>query len=118
MELLQFAGEGVRICCRELSSRSRRQEAGPFLGCGPRLVTSSPTIYQPPHDVQHVQRPAALSNGNVFQWFHPTELFADFGCRGDDGLLVGRDVPIAPRLARPVLRSGTATEGGRASPTL
>ena len=43
-----------------------------------------------PHDIQHVQRPTALGDGNVFQQFDATELRADFGRRGnlafgDDG---------------------------------
>jgi hypothetical protein len=42
--------------------------------------------------VEHVQRPAALGDGNVFQRFDATEPFADFDCRGnlafgDDGLV-------------------------------
>jgi len=66
MKPLQFAGEGVGVGGRE----RRFAEAA--------------------DGVEHVQRPAALGDGNFIQRFDATELRADFGCRGnlafgDDG---------------------------------
>src|SRR5690349_14258698 len=78
MEFFQFAGEGINIGGGEVSSRSRRKEAGPFPGSEPRLVTSSPTIHQPSHNVEHIQCPATHLDGNIFQRFDVTELFPDF----------------------------------------
>ena len=66
VQLLQFAGEGVGVGGRELS------------------------FSESADGVEHVQRPAALGDGNFIQRFDATELRADFGCRGnlafgDDG---------------------------------
>jgi len=73
--MLFIGGEGVGIGGRVLGCRRRRKESQTFRPTGgffiERLVTglradatprqaSSPTFHQPPHDVQHVQRPAAL----------------------------------------------------------
>jgi len=57
----------------------------------PRTARASrPYLRNTSHDVQHVQGPAALGDGYVFQRFDALESFADFGCRGnlafgDDG---------------------------------
>ena len=40
----------------------------------------------PPHDVQHVQSPAAFLDGNGLERFDLLELCADFLWRRDDGL--------------------------------
>ena len=58
-----IGGESVNVRGGEFPSRSRREEAGPRPGSKPRLVTSSPTIHQQPHDAQHVQCPAELGGG-------------------------------------------------------
>ncbi len=98
MEFFQFAGEGVNLRGREFGCRSRREEALiNFRFSSQSLVTglrsdatprqaSSPTFHQPPHNVQHVERPAALGDGNLFNGqprklsgFDATELFAGFG---------------------------------------
>jgi len=73
MELFQFAGEGVRVGGGEFPSRRRREEASSLPARGPRLVTSSPTFHQPSHNIQHVERPAALGDGNILQRFDPLE---------------------------------------------
>lgn len=78
MELFQFALKSVGVSGGEFPSRSRREEAGPLPGRRPRLVTSSPTIHQPPDDVQHVQRPTAHLDGNILQRFDVTEFFPNF----------------------------------------
>jgi len=63
MELLKLPLEDIGVRRRELLSRRRRKEASSFPACGPRLVTSSPTIHQPSHNIQHVQRPAPKAFG-------------------------------------------------------
>jgi len=70
MEFSQFALKSMNIGGGEFSSRSRREEAltkwslvtGLRSDATPRQA-SSPTFHQPSHDVQHVQRPAALGDG-------------------------------------------------------
>jgi len=67
MQLLQFAGEDVNIGSRESPSP-----------IGWERVADRPGEGQPSYNVQYVQRPAALGDGNVFQRFDAKELFADF----------------------------------------
>ena len=70
MEFSQFALKSMNIGGGEFSSRSRREEGltkwslvtGLRSDATPRQA-SSPTFHQPSHDVQHVQRPAALGDG-------------------------------------------------------
>jgi hypothetical protein len=65
VQLLQLVGEGVNIFVREFSGRRRREEAQTFPGF--QFETRYLVSYfqwQTPHDVQHVQRPAALRNEN------------------------------------------------------
>jgi len=87
MQFRQFTLEGVNVRSFKFSSRSRRKEAWPVPGCEPRLVTSSPTFHEAADGVEHVQRPAALGDGNFFQRLDALEFFAHFLRRNDDGLI-------------------------------
>jgi hypothetical protein len=60
------------------------------------------TVTDRRYNIEYVQGPAALGDGNIFQRFNAAELRAHFFRRNDDGG------------SRPVLRSSTA-EGGRES---
>ena len=94
MQRLKFPLEGVDIRGRELtrsrplarSSRTFAFSQIPFAVSQTAQVCFAETA----DGVEHVQCPAALGDGNVFQRFDATELCADFGCRGnlafgDDG---------------------------------
>jgi hypothetical protein len=79
MQLFQFAGEMG-------SARVSRAAVGvpPNARCGSGsqrdVANGDRDGRAPQHDVQHVQRPATLGDGNAFQRFDATEFFADFGC--------------------------------------
>ena len=79
VKLFQFAGEGVNVRGGEGVGRDASLRR-------PRTARASrPYLAKPPHNVQHVQGPTALGDGNFFQRFDALEFFADFGGRNDDG---------------------------------
>jgi hypothetical protein len=85
MELFQFAREGVgvggceltRSCPLARSSRTFAFSQIPFA----ISQTAQVSFAEAADDVQDIQRPAALGDGNVFQRFDAPELFADFALR-------------------------------------
>jgi hypothetical protein len=81
MELFQFAGEGVGVCrCETIGGRS---STTPHL---PKVwVSQSSTLRdKSSNNIQHVPRPAALGDGNIFQRFDALEFFPDLFRRDDD----------------------------------
>jgi hypothetical protein len=83
MELFQFALKRINVGGRK--TIGGRSSTTPHLVRNVWVSRSSPLrIDQPPHDVQDVQRPAALGDGNVLQRLHALVLCADFLRRNDD----------------------------------
>src|ERR1035437_5198630 len=79
MQFSQLAGEGVNVLVREFPGRRRREEAQTFPGF--QFETRYLVSYfqwQTTYDVQHIQRPAALRDGNFLERFEPAELLAHF----------------------------------------
>jgi len=89
MKFFEFAGEGVGVGGGESPSP-----------IGWERVAGRPGEGQSPDGVEYVQSPAALGDGYVFQRFDAPEFFPHFVWRNNDGLLVGRGLRTAPRLAR------------------
>ena len=98
MKLLQFTLKGINVGGRK--TIGGRSSTTPHLVRNVWVSRSSPLRLvalkwsgdgnETTNNIQHIQRPAALSDGNIFQRFDATELFGDFGCRGnftlrDDG---------------------------------
>jgi hypothetical protein len=85
MELFQFALKSINVRGGEFVGRDG-WPSRPF----PDASARRPYLAKPTHNVQHVQRPAALGDGNVFQRLHALEFFPHFARRhhcafGDDG---------------------------------
>jgi hypothetical protein len=81
MELFQFALKSINVHGGEIICRRRREESQTFWLTGgfKRLVTSSPTFYQPMHDVQHVQHPTASRGFDFADGFEPGVTGANLG---------------------------------------
>ena len=82
MDFFQFALTCVNLGSGESPSPIGRERVAGRSGEG-----------QPSHNIQHVQRPAALGDGNIFQRFDALEFFADFGGRNDDR---PKNISLAP----------------------
>jgi|GEM_PF-2649438 hypothetical protein len=78
MQRLKFAGEGVGVGgCKCIGRDGWPQPSAD-------ASAKRPYLAKPSYDIEHVQGPTALGDGNVFQWFNAAELCAHFFWRNDD----------------------------------
>jgi hypothetical protein len=84
-------------------------------------ANSTPEARAPQHNIQHVQCPAALGDGNILQWFDALELFPHFFQRGNDRGSRRESALITPAFLRrkwsrliPLCGTATSDDNGNA----